>query len=274
MVQLAGAGQLGPVVGTTKASVLPFRHNPAPARPRGLFIFRTFREEAAPFDRAARRRYTVKGGPSAATDELYKILGEAASMAGARPGENESTHLIYGERRAALMRSAITVVARDGLRSLTYRSLAREAGVSHGLIAHHFGSLDSLLTAALDMTIDESAVDLDLIPPTSDIASFARDLVSGVPRQAENLAFQYQVMLEARSSGDVAGRVRALHDRYRGILSEALEKMLVPNDPGMVELVYASLEGVAFHQLVHVESSANELAVERLRDLLRSARRR
>lgn len=194
-------------------------------------------------------------------------------MADPRTVDTESAHLIYGERRDALLRSVITVVARDGLRSLTYRSLAREAGVSHGLIAHHFGSLDSLLTAALDMTIDESAVDLELVPATSDIGSFARDLVSGVPRQAENLVFQYQVMLEARSSGDVTGRVRALHDRYRNILAGALEKVQVPNDPGMVELVYAALEGIVFHRLVHVDAVASELAMERLRDLLRFAQR-
>lgn len=180
--------------------------------------------------------------------------------------------LMYGERREALLRAVVAVVARHGLRSLTYRRLAEQAGVSHGLIAHHFGSIDSLLGPALDLSIEDTITGLELVPVSADINDFASDLLAGVVPQTENLAFQYQLMLEGRRSGDISGSIKHLHERYRAILAEALRKVDVPADDAMVELVYASLEGIVFHQLVHVESSANERALERLRHLLRLSR--
>ena len=52
------------------------------------------------------------------------------------------------------------VVATRGLRHLTYRSVAQQAGVAHGLVAHHFGTRDALLEAALEFSLDNS-VELD-----------------------------------------------------------------------------------------------------------------
>src|SRR5215216_8163389 len=55
----------------------------------------------------------------------------------------------HGERREALLSAAMRVLDRDGMRGLTYRSVAREAGVSHGLVRHHFGSRDALIQEAV-----------------------------------------------------------------------------------------------------------------------------
>ena len=45
----------------------------------------------------------------------------------------------YGGGRDALIEAAILVVAREGLRGLTIRSVAAEAGVTRGLFCSHFG---------------------------------------------------------------------------------------------------------------------------------------
>lgn len=63
----------------------------------------------------------------------------------------------FGAGRQALIEATITVVARAGLRNLTYRAVAKEAGVAHGLVAHHFGSRQALIEAALQHALDESA---------------------------------------------------------------------------------------------------------------------
>ena len=62
----------------------------------------------------------------------------------------------YGSGREALLDAAITVVARRGLRYLTYRSVAAEPGVTHRLVAHHFGSRDALLMATLRHSVHRS----------------------------------------------------------------------------------------------------------------------
>ncbi|GAK73247.1 TetR/AcrR family transcriptional regulator [Agrobacterium rubi] len=52
----------------------------------------------------------------------------------------------HGSLRQSLLDAAETIVNRDGIDGLTLRATAREAGVSHGAPAHHFGDLAGLLT--------------------------------------------------------------------------------------------------------------------------------
>ena len=53
----------------------------------------------------------------------------------------------HGSLRQALLDAAETVLDRDGIDGLTLRAAAREAGVSHGAPAHHFGDVHGLLTS-------------------------------------------------------------------------------------------------------------------------------
>ena len=50
-------------------------------------------------------------------------------------------------RRRALIDAAVRVLARDGAGGASVRAIAAEAGVSPGLVTHHFGSVDALIAA-------------------------------------------------------------------------------------------------------------------------------
>lgn len=64
-----------------------------------------------------------------------------------KPAAQPRKRVDYGTGREALLNAAVRVVARGGLRKLTYRAVAEEAGVTHGLVVHHFGSRDALIEA-------------------------------------------------------------------------------------------------------------------------------
>ena len=49
--------------------------------------------------------------------------------------------------RGALLESVIETITRDGLGSRSLRDFAREAGTSHRMLIHHFGSREGLLLA-------------------------------------------------------------------------------------------------------------------------------
>lgn len=51
------------------------------------------------------------------------------------------------DRRALLEDAARACMARGGIRAFTVDKIVAEAGVSRGLITHHFGSMDGLLVA-------------------------------------------------------------------------------------------------------------------------------
>ena len=52
----------------------------------------------------------------------------------------------HGALREALLAAAEVILERDGVEALTLRGAAREAGVTHGSPAHHFGDLQGLLS--------------------------------------------------------------------------------------------------------------------------------
>lgn len=52
----------------------------------------------------------------------------------------------HGALPEALLGAAEAIVERDGVDALTLRGAAREAGVTHGSPAHHFGDLSGLLS--------------------------------------------------------------------------------------------------------------------------------
>lgn len=195
------------------------------------------------------------------------MSGEVRTTAAPTAGAS----LEYGQRRDALLKAVVTAVAQGGMRNLSYRTVAKHAGVAHGLIAHHFGSIDALLEAALLHSIDESIEDLVIDAPSATIEDFARELVAGVQRHPEIFAFQYEVMLEARRTPGLRRHLAMVHERYRAIIRGVLARLDLPTDPGMVHLVYATLEGIVFHQMVQVDPAAGELALERLRMVLQSA---
>ncbi len=54
----------------------------------------------------------------------------------------------HGDLRNALIEAGIAILAESGAEALTLRAAAARAGVSHAAPAHHFGSLQGLVTAS------------------------------------------------------------------------------------------------------------------------------
>jgi AcrR family transcriptional regulator len=62
------------------------------------------------------------------------------------PPAPESHPYHHGSLPDALLRAAEVVLVRDGLKGLTLRAIAREAGVSHTAPQHHFGDIAGVLS--------------------------------------------------------------------------------------------------------------------------------
>lgn len=63
--------------------------------------------------------------------------------------------LARDERRLQVIEATIATIAARGLARLTLGDVAREAGVSHGLVLFHFASKDNLLAETLEFLSDE-----------------------------------------------------------------------------------------------------------------------
>ncbi|MFI9778213.1 TetR/AcrR family transcriptional regulator [Streptomyces sp. NPDC051956] len=178
--------------------------------------------------------------------------------------------LDYGAGRDALLSAAVRVVARGGLRKLTYRAVAEEAGVTHGLVVHHFGSRDALIEAALAHTVHTSLHTSAMESGTGRTADFSAGLSEMVAANPDLQAFQYELMLESRRRPELLPPLRSLYDEYFDAAQRELNRML-PKDasPALMRLVFAALDGLVLHQLVLGEPEMTEAALEELRSLLR-----
>ncbi|MGW5126443.1 TetR/AcrR family transcriptional regulator [Streptomyces sp. NPDC004069] len=208
------------------------------------------------------------GEPAPSTEP--KAPSSPTAPAGAGPGRPPRKRVRnYGAGRDALLDAAVRVVARGGLRRLTYRAVAQEAGVTHGLVVHHFGSRDALIEEALAHAVRSSLNSSALEPGTGRVADFSAGLSDMVEADPDLQAFQYELLLEARRRPELMPHLRALYEEYFGATRRELSQMLDrPVDRGLYRLVFAALEGLVLHQLVFGEREVTEEALAHLRELL------
>lgn len=193
------------------------------------------------------------------------VAGGAGSNAARR---EKPLRPVYGEGGTALMQAAIRVVAQFGLRKLTYRSVAEEAGLAHGLVRHHFGSIDALILEALKYCTELSVASIDIDPPSGEIEDFLRGLFEFLRSDGETQVFMYAVMLESRREPLLRAPVAAMLAQYKQVVRDALLRMDVPADTATVEMVYATLEGAVLQDSVQGYSEDVHAAIGRLREVL------
>lgn len=152
----------------------------------------------------------------------------------------------YGIGRAALIKAAIALVAESGLSRLTYRSLAAEAGVTHGSVQHHFESIESVLEAALQTCLD---ISLEPLQARTTPKHYIDTLLESVKINPDVHAFQYQLILESKRRPSLRPHVRRLYAAYWESTERSLRAMGVVSDHQLVRAVFAAGEGIIF-QLV------------------------
>jgi TetR/AcrR family transcriptional regulator, regulator of biofilm formation and stress response len=174
----------------------------------------------------------------------------------------------YGAGRTALLAAAVHVGATRGLRHLTYRSVAAEAGVAHGLVAHHFGTRDALIEEALQYSLEHGVASLSSAPGSGDVEALFVGVHQWFEQETDDAVFQYELILESRRRPALRPHVDRMYKAYRDALLTELQACGLPDDPDLVHLVFAALDGLVFQQVCLGETEATERALDRLRGLL------
>lgn len=177
----------------------------------------------------------------------------------------------YGEGRGALLAAAVRVVAEHRLRKLTYRTVAREAGVAHGLVAHHFGSLDALIEAALRHSLEHSVDSVTTRPGSGDLQALFAGLAAMATERSDGEAFQFELILESRRRPDLHRHVHAIYQAYVDAIHEELVLAGLDPDRALSHLVYAAADGLVFNQITHGSAELTERSLRYLRTLLLAA---
>ncbi len=153
------------------------------------------------------------------------------------------TRMTSEDRRAQLMDVALAGLARGGIQEFTVDRICQAAGVSRGLILHHFGSMGGLLAAVYARLYRETTPNLASLPTNARLEAliegtfapkaFNRDTlnawvalwgqIANTPKLREEHRRQYAAYVE-----DVSAAIAALSSTPGGALeARPLAKALI-----------------------------------------------
>ena len=185
-----------------------------------------------------------------------------------KPSEPSSrSKIARGQGREALCRALPRVVARDGFDGVTFRSVAAEAGVTHGLASYHFGTRESMIHEALRWAVEHTLEVTHLATSTGRIDDFAADVPDALSESPEDAIFQFEVLLRALRSPELREDVRNSYDDYVAAISDSLRTVGVEGE-AIARLVFAALDGLTLQQLLYEEPARTEETLAALRQML------
>lgn len=131
-------------------------------------------------------------------------------------------------RRLSLIEATARVLARDGASGTSVRAIALEAGVSPGLVAHHFGGVDALIAATYAHVGEQVAAALDAAVTAAGNDPRARLMAYVTASFAPPIADRALLATWTAFWGLVIarGEIAALHDAQYARYREELEALL------------------------------------------------
>jgi AcrR family transcriptional regulator len=157
----------------------------------------------------------------------------------------EPGRIKYGKGRDALIEAAVRVVARNGLHGMTFRKVAEEAGVNNSLVAHHFGSLTALASAALAWSASTAIEDSHLARFLDSEEDYKTALWATLSDKKDLHVYQFEMVLEAGRDEEVREQIIAMYDRYTAEVSRTMfGDSTNDEDHAVARAVFAALDGL------------------------------
>ena len=194
--------------------------------------------------------------------------GAARDGNGKRPGKSRTARIPRGGGREALCRALIRVAVRDGFDGVTFRSVAAEAGVTHGLASYHFGTREAMIHEALTWATRNAISDAGLAQDAADLNQFAADLPELMRRRPEDAIFQFQLAVEAVRRQELLPDIRESYDGYIDAIRQSLVRFGLPDDVVLASVVFAMLDGLNLQQLIYGDTRRTRRALVVIRQLL------
>ncbi len=207
---------------------------------------------------------------------MTRLPGAARRPVSLRPvsAPTDSSRPPYRQGREALLDAASQVIAARGFRGLTYRAVAEQAGVTHGLVGYHFGSRDRLIHETIQHVSEAAIADSGIVPESGRLEAFAANLSRLVSTAPDGQAVQFELALEARRHSELLPEIRALYVRYIELVDRTLADfgLDADDDSALARLVFAALDGLTLQQLIFGRPEQTDAAVELLRSMLADRR--
>ena len=197
-----------------------------------------------------------------------------ASIATPRRLEGEKAQRIIAAMRAS--------VAARGTAGSTFDQVAREAGVSRGLLHYYFGSKERLLVEVVRQDCDARIKAMDeRLAGAGNVDEVVQALVLGLEEflgEPSSQAIIYEMLSASRRSEELRAELAELYRRWRGHMAVALREkeregvVMLHSDPEAVaSMLFALGDGFGIQVISDPEwdrDAAFELGVQLAREML------
>ena len=188
----------------------------------------------------------------------------------ARAPASQQRAISRGAGRDALCEALARIGARDGLDGVTFRSVAAEAGVTHGLASYHFKNRETMIVEALTWAVRESIERGRLGEDAASLEEFAADVPALMAEEPQEAVFQFQLALEGQRRPEILAQVRATYDEYVSEVRATLGRLGLADDEPLARLAFAAIDGLSIQQLIYRDPERTAEALARLREILAS----
>jgi len=183
-------------------------------------------------------------------------------------GKASSGKARRGGSREDLCAALVRVVARSGLDGVTYRSVAKEAGLSHGAASYHFATRDEMIQEAL-LWASRHSIQLSRISVDGDLDGLAGDLPQLMTDHPEEAMFSFELVLASVRRPELAADIRASYYAFIDAVRRSLEKAGFGDNLELARVVFATVDGLSIQHLIYRDRRATEEGVKMLQALLR-----
>lgn len=162
-----------------------------------------------------------------------------------------------GRAREEILRAALRLIGQRGIHAVTHREIAAAAGVSPGSTTYHFATLDELLTAALELFVDDeiarveqaTATLLDAhADPEAVLSVIAAQIQETLASPAEQVA-QYELYLQATRNQALRASAARCVKAYHEITAAALRAAGADDPEQLAPIALALIDGLMLQQL-------------------------
>ena len=168
---------------------------------------------------------------------------------------------LAGEKAQRIVDAMRTCVGTRGATGATFDHVAREAGVSRGLLHYYFGTKERLLAEVVRRDCDLRMERMSALAAGADSAdallgALGQSLLETVEETPEFFVILLELHTLARQNEEIAGELAELHRRVRvhlaGLLAAARDHgaIRLDDDPEVVsEVLFSIADGLAMRML-------------------------
>jgi AcrR family transcriptional regulator len=177
----------------------------------------------------------------------------------------EAAAALSGDKAQRIVDAMRASVAARGAAGSTFDHVAREAGVSRGLLHYYFGTKERLLVEVVRRDSDLRLAALDAALAAARTADDLLDVLVHsledlVERDPSFVALHFELFTSARRTPEIAAELAALHRRIREHVAEQLEAkqaagvIAMKAEPEAIVTILLSLaDGLALRMLADPE---------------------